>query len=64
MGAGDVVTPPSTVSNLVYNMAVSFGDIGTQAVDMLVDLIPVLAPVVGGVIVCALGFRFVRRYSR
>ena len=46
---------------VVPNMATT---IATDATNMLIAVVPALAPVVGAVIVASLGYKFVKRFSK
>lgn len=50
----------TTVTDAITSMATT---IATDGVNMLTSVIPVLAPIVGAVIVASLGYRFVKRFS-
>lgn len=52
-----------TVPTLLSNLITVTNTISNQALDMLVAVVPQLAPIVGGVIVGRLGFRFIKRFS-
>lgn len=51
----------ATISSAITSMA---SQIATDATGMLTAVIPVLAPIVGAVIVAGLGFKFVKRFSK
>lgn len=51
----------ATIQSAIVNMATT---VATDATNMLVAIVPVLAPIVGAIIVATLGFRFVKRFSR
>ena len=51
----------ATITSAITDMA---GTVATDATGMLVAVIPVLAPIVGAVIVATLGYRFVKRFSK
>lgn len=51
----------ATITTAITNMAQS---IATDGVNMLIAVVPVLAPIVGAVIVATLGYRFVKRFSK
>lgn len=50
-----------TIVSAITSMATT---IAGDAVDMLVAVVPVLAPIVGAVIVATLGYKFVKRFSK
>lgn len=50
----------STIQTAIVNMASTVADAATN---MLVAVVPVLAPVVGAVIVAGLGYRFVKKFA-
>lgn len=51
----------ASIQTAIVNMATT---VATDAVNMLIAVIPVLAPIVGAVIVATLGYRFVKRFSK
>lgn len=51
----------ATITSAITNMAQT---IATDGVNMLIAVVPVLAPIVGAVIVATLGYRFVKRFSK
>lgn len=51
----------ATIQSAIVQLAT---DIATQGVDMLVAVIPVLAPIMGAVIVAGLGYKFVKRFTQ
>lgn len=51
----------ATITTAITNMAQS---VATDGVNMLVAVIPVLAPIVGAVILATLGYRFVKRFGK
>lgn len=51
----------ATIQSAIVSMATT---VATDATNMLVAVVPVLAPIVGAIIVATLGFRFVKRFSR
>lgn len=51
----------STITDAITGMATT---IANDGVGMLVSVVPVLAPIVGAVIVATLGYRFVKRFSK
>lgn len=59
--AGEGVADFNAVLTSIENLA---GSVADAAVGMVGDLVPVLAPVVGGVIVATLGFKLVRRFAK
>lgn len=50
-----------TIQSAIVSMATT---VATDATNMLIAVIPVLAPIVGAVIVASLGYRFVKRFSK
>lgn len=50
-----------TIQSAIVNMATT---IATDATNMLIAVVPVLAPIVGAIIVASLGYRFVKRFSK
>ena len=50
----------ATIQSAIVSMA---STVATDAVNMLVAVIPVLAPIVGAVIVAKLGYKFVKRFN-
>lgn len=50
-----------TIQSAIVSMATT---IATDATNMLVAVVPVLAPIVGAIIVASLGYRFVKRFSK
>lgn len=58
-GGGSATT--SNIQGAITDMATT---VSNDAVNMLVAVIPVLAPIAGAVIVAGLGYKFVRRFSR
>lgn len=51
----------STITTAITGMA---STIATDGVNMLISVVPVLAPIVGAVIVAGLGYKFVKRFSK
>lgn len=51
----------STISTAIVNMATQ---IATDAQAMVVAVVPVLAPIVGTIIIATLGYRLVKRFSK
>lgn len=51
----------ATIATAITNMATT---VATDGVNMLISVVPVLAPIVGAVIVATLGFKFVKRFSK
>lgn len=50
----------ATITTAITGLAQS---VATDGVNMLIAVVPVLAPIVGAVIVATLGFKFVKRFS-
>lgn len=50
----------ATITTAIVNMATT---VASDAVGMLVQVVPVLAPIVGAVIVATLGYKFVKRFA-
>lgn len=68
MGAVLAVVPnlafaedPATVETAVTGMATS---VATSGQSMLIAILPVLAPLVGAIIVAGLGYKLVKRFSK
>lgn len=53
-------TTISTVTDAIVAMAQS---VATNALDMIAQILPVLAPVVAAIIIAALGYRLVRQFA-
>lgn len=51
----------ATIQSAITSMA---STIATDATNMLIAVVPVLAPIVGAIIVASLGYRFVKRFSK
>lgn len=51
----------STISTAISNMA---STVATDGQNMLVAVIPVLAPLIGAIILAGLGYKFVKRFSK
>lgn len=56
----DLEGSTATIATAIGDMA---GTVASDAVGMLTSVIPVLAPIVGAVIVAGLGYRFVKKFS-
>lgn len=50
----------STVTDAIVAMA---GDVATNALSMIAQILPVLAPVVAAIIIAALGYRLVKQFA-
>lgn len=51
----------ATIQSAITDMA---STVATDGVNMLIGVVPVLAPIIGAVIVATLGFKFVKRFSK
>lgn len=57
---GGASTTIATVTTAIVAMAQS---VATNALDMIAQILPVLAPVVAAIIIAALGYKLVKRFA-